>query len=399
MEDSLLKWYDENKREMPWRDKVLSTDIDPLNAKAYSVWVSEIMLQQTRVETVREYYKKWMKLFPTVKALSEATEDEVNATWAGLGYYSRARNMHKASKVIVNELNNKFPDNLADLLKLSGIGKYTAGAIASIAFNKVEPLVDGNIIRLFSRIFMQKYCKNDKILIDFCWKKTTKLVSKKRPGDFNQSLMELGSLICTPKKPKCDFCPLKKFCKSYKNDKKNLDFYPLPKPPKIIPIEVFDIFIILQTDLNGITKYLMKRRPTKGLLANQLEFVMILREKVFKNKTKRTKIEQISLKEELKTLCNCCFSNIFSENKQKVGTYTHVFSHLKHCLEIYVIKAKKQEEKCVCKESKYRWLSEDDMKEIGVTKSMSVCLQKVKKYKIKPMISSYCIKPTPKKVI
>ncbi|OEH86656.1 A/G-specific adenine glycosylase [Desulfuribacillus stibiiarsenatis] len=202
---SLLAWYWEHKRELPWRE-----DRNP-----YKIWVSEIMLQQTRVEAVRSYFEKFMEIFPTVQDLAEATEQEVLKAWEGLGYYSRARNLHKAAKKIILEHSGIMPNDYFLLRSLPGIGEYTAGAIMSIAYNQSFPAVDGNALRVFSRL----YC----IFEDITKNKTKTIITKIVTGDipegfasdFNQSIMDLGSNICIPRTPRCDVCPISSYCLAY----------------------------------------------------------------------------------------------------------------------------------------------------------------------------------------
>ncbi|XP_013406730.1 adenine DNA glycosylase-like [Lingula anatina] len=208
----LLSWYDVNKRDLPWR-KVSSHDI---NQRAYAVWVSEIMLQQTQVATVIDYYNKWMKRWPTLQHLAKATLEEVNEMWAGLGYYSRGRRLHEGAKKVVEELGGEMPSTAETLLKqLPGVGKYTAGAIASIAFNEVTGLVDGNVVRVFARLFIIGGDSTSQMVTDTLWSLANTLVDLDQPGNFNQALMELGATVCNPKTPSCSKCPLKSHCKAY----------------------------------------------------------------------------------------------------------------------------------------------------------------------------------------
>ncbi|MBI4115260.1 MAG: A/G-specific adenine glycosylase [Candidatus Omnitrophica bacterium] len=207
MQSLLLKWFKQNKRPLPWRKTK-----DP-----YKIWVSEIMLQQTQVNTVIPYYERWIKTFPNVNKLSSAPLTQVLKSWEGLGYYRRAKNLHRAAKTIVKRLKGKFPDSLKEWLRLPGVGSYTAGAIASIAFEKSEPILDGNVARVLSRIFAIKepIDKTDgkKKLWGIARTLVKESVSK---GDFNQSLMELGALICLPENPKCLSCPVNRVCKAHR---------------------------------------------------------------------------------------------------------------------------------------------------------------------------------------
>jgi len=195
----LLAWYDVHKRDLPWRK-----DRDP-----YRVWLSEIMLQQTRVAAIREHYQRFLEKFPTVQRLAAAREASVLAAWSGLGYYRRARMLHAAAKVVVRELAGKFPHSSQDLEKLPGIGRYTAAAIASIAFDEPVAVVDGNVERVLQR-YVGKAVKAEEV-----WRIADSLLEKKRPGDFNQALMELGAMVCLPREPRCLLCPVAGLCTSH----------------------------------------------------------------------------------------------------------------------------------------------------------------------------------------
>ena len=192
----LLHWYDRNRRDLPWR-----RDRDP-----YRVWLSEIMLQQTRVAAVLEHYHRFLKRFPTVQKLASARESSVLATWSGLGYYRRARMMHAAAKAIVKQHGGKFPGGIAELRALPGIGRYTAAAIASIVFNTRAAVVDGNVERVLGRVF------GTGLAGEPLWQAAEGLLSRQRPGDFNQAMMELGAIVCLPRQPLCSICPVFSLC-------------------------------------------------------------------------------------------------------------------------------------------------------------------------------------------
>src|SRR3989338_5820576 len=202
----LMRWFEKNQRRISWRE----------NGTPYRIFVVEIMLQQTQIKTVIPYYERWLKTFPTIKALAEAPLDRVLKQWEGLGYYTRARNLHKAAQIIVNQFGGKIPDDIATLETLPGIGRYTAGAIASIAYQKQVPLVDGNVARVFSRIFYLKgdFSKPDSL--KQLYTLAERLVPKRKPGIFNQALMELGSLVCIPEMPRCVVCPVQALCRAFK---------------------------------------------------------------------------------------------------------------------------------------------------------------------------------------
>ena len=199
---SLKNWFLTHRRELPWRDP----------RTPYAVVVSEFMLQQTQVKTVIPYFNRWMLSYPDWDRLAQATELSVLKSWEGLGYYSRARNLHRLAKTIVDDLEGKVPSSLEELEKLPGIGRYTAGAIASLAFHQKASLVDGNVIRLFSRIFAcAQNVAQPKVIAEF-WQLAEALLPKSDFGIHNESLMELGALLCTPKNPQCSICPLRSIC-------------------------------------------------------------------------------------------------------------------------------------------------------------------------------------------
>lgn len=199
---ALLDWYASHRRELPWRETS-----DP-----YAVWVSEVMLQQTRVETVRAYYERWMQRFPTARALARASEQDVLHAWQGLGYYSRARNLWRGARVVVDEHGGELPRSVEGLRTLPGIGPYSAGAIASIAHGERTPLVDGNVVRVLCRLFALRGDPTRAPLGRELWRIAGELVPGDRPGDFNQALMELGATVCTPRAPDCARCPLRRAC-------------------------------------------------------------------------------------------------------------------------------------------------------------------------------------------
>ncbi len=254
----LLSWYHQNARKLPWRQTK-----DP-----YKIWVSEVMLQQTRVETVIPYYEKFLNRFPTVEALAAASEDEVLKTWEGLGYYRRAKLLHKGAAVVVNQLNSLLPADPKELGALPGIGTYMAGSIASIAFNLPVPAVDGNVIRVVTRMLAWEEdaaTPNSKRMI-------TKWVCGQFPpgqaGDFTQALMEIGALICLPRAPHCRKCPLSRFCKAFGA---NPERFPVKKTSREIPVERR---IVLRITWNQ--KRLLFQRPKDGLMAGFWEYPTIV---------------------------------------------------------------------------------------------------------------------------
>ena len=251
----LFNWYRVHARSMPWRDHP-----DP-----YAVWVSEIMLQQTRVEAVIPYFERWMKLFPTIGELAEATEQDVLKAWEGLGYYSRARNLHNAARIIVDKHGGELPRDLNQLGKLPGIGRYTVGAIASIAFGIDEPALDGNLRRVYARLFdvaePADSLRGEQIL----WKLAAQHLPPGQAGDYNQALMDLGATICLPKNPRCLLCPLMQDCKA--RIAGTQEARPVLKPKRETPHVIHAAAVIVKRG-----KVLLARRPSKGLLGGMWEF-------------------------------------------------------------------------------------------------------------------------------
>ncbi len=215
--DTLLHWHRTTDRQLPWKDT-----LDP-----YKIWLSEIILQQTRVEQGTPYYLKFIEVYPTIHDLANAPLDDVMSHWAGLGYYSRARNMHKAAKHVTNELDGNFPDTHQDILSLSGVGPYTAAAIASFAYELPHPVVDGNVIRFISRYLGLSLRKNDPTLAREIRSFLTPIIEDTIPSVFNQALMDFGALYCKPKKPDCELCLFKNQCKAFME--RRVEEIPLPK--------------------------------------------------------------------------------------------------------------------------------------------------------------------------
>ncbi|TWU42588.1 A/G-specific adenine glycosylase [Novipirellula artificiosorum] len=210
----LLDWFGENQRDLPWRAKS-----DELRPDPYRVWVSEIMLQQTQVATVIPYYERFLDRFPTVTSLAAADEQTMLSLWEGLGYYRRARSLHAAAKVVCEKHQGTFPDDYTDVIGLPGIGRYTAGAILSIAFNQKLPILEGNTQRVFSRWVALRAAVNEKPVSNLLWQLAEAMLPPAKPqargpGQFNQAAMELGALVCTPRSPRCDLCPIRGMCKA-----------------------------------------------------------------------------------------------------------------------------------------------------------------------------------------
>lgn len=206
--EKIIRWYKKNKRDLPWR----KTN-DP-----YKIWLSEIILQQTRIDQGLKYYLKFCDNYPDIKSLARENEEQILKLWQGLGYYSRARNMHKTARFLVENYRGKFPENYSDIIKLKGVGEYTAAAIVSFAFNKVYPVVDGNVIRLLSRLYGIKTAVNSTKGKNKILSLASELIDQEQPGEFNQAIMEFGALQCKPQNPDCRNCILQKECKAFNEE-------------------------------------------------------------------------------------------------------------------------------------------------------------------------------------
>jgi A/G-specific adenine glycosylase len=250
----LLAWYDANQRDLPWR-----RTRDP-----YAVWVSETMLQQTRVETVIPYYERFLARFPDLESLASADTEEVYALWSGLGYYSRARNLHAAARTVVEEHGGRVPRETAALRGLQGVGRYTAGALASIAFDRPEPVVDGNVVRVLTRLLGVRDDTGRKAVMDHLWQIAGRLVRGPRPGHLNQALMELGATLCRPRAPLCLACPLEPQCNAAKvGDAEDLPIKRRKKPPRRVEA------VAAWLERRG--RVLVVQRPEGGLLGSMWE--------------------------------------------------------------------------------------------------------------------------------
>ena len=301
----LLQWFKKNGRDLPWRK----------TRNPYAIWVSEIMLQQTQVTTVIPYYHKFLKSFPTILHLAKANLSNVLKAWEGLGYYSRARNLHHASQIVLNCFHEKFPDNLKDLLTLHGIGRSTAGAILSFAYNKEAAILDGNAKRVLSRLFAVSGNPVNGRAESLLWQISESLIPKGQSYYFNQALMDLGSILCTPKDPQCPRCPLRHLCKGYLSGK------PERYPPRTIKKRIPHI-TALSAVIKKDGKVLLNQRPPMGLLGGLWEFPN------FKIETKKSLVRQVgtNIKEGFKVRVKV---------KSFLGTFQQTYSHFKLTLQVY----------------------------------------------------------------
>lgn len=304
-QNKLLTWYRKNARDLPWRETK-----DP-----YQIWVSEIMLQQTRVETVIPYYTRWMTVFPTLHSLAKARQDQVLSGWEGLGYYSRARNLHQASKIVVEEYQGKLPQDSVSLQTLPGIGRYTAGAIASIAFGIDAPVLDGNVRRVYARYFNISTPLQTSGTERILWQIAQELLPGGSAGEFNQALMELGALICHPKNPDCENCPLAESCLA--NNLNLQENRPVRKKKSPLPHLQVTAAVFQE---NG--KVFLAKRPTDGLLGGMWEFPG------GKQKDKETLPDTLrrEIREELRVPISV---------GEALGVYHHAYTHYKVTLHAF----------------------------------------------------------------
>ena len=251
----LHQWYETHQRPLPWRETN-----DP-----YKIWVSEVMLQQTQVKTVIPYYKRFLAQFPTLECLAKAQQHQVIKVWEGLGYYARVRNLHRAAQKVVDEYKTQVPENILDFKGLPGVGDYIAAAVLSIAFAIPLAVVDGNVMRVLARIFMNPEPVNKTSSATTYSKSATSLLEKNRPGIHNQAMMELGALICKPSSPDCPHCPIRKYCLSYQ--KKKVDDFPKRLKRRPTPEYHIAVGIIIKRN-----KLLITRRKSEGLLGGLWEF-------------------------------------------------------------------------------------------------------------------------------
>lgn len=326
--NELLPWFAKNKRELPWRG-------DP---SPYHVWLSEIMLQQTRVEAVKPYYARFLEKIPDIEQLAVAEEETLLKLWEGLGYYSRVRNMQSAAKELVDNYNARMPEEYEALKKLKGIGNYTAGAIASISFHKPVPAVDGNVLRVFSRYRMDARNISEESTKQQVFSELLQIMPKEQPGLFNQAVMDLGAMVCIPNgQPLCEICPLQESCLSYQQGA--IEYFPQKGEKKARKIEDYTVLVIVDKG-----KVALRKRPDKGLLAGMYEFP---------NYAGRLSAEEVL--ERLKNV------NLHPLRILPIEKYIHIFTHKEWHMEGYLIQVDELEETQVCGEAlKWEYVKKSD---------------------------------------
>ncbi len=309
--EDLVNWFMKEQRELPWR----------LNKDPYRVWVSEIMLQQTRVDTVIPYYERFMEWFPTIEDFAEADEEKILKAWEGLGYYSRVRNLHTAVKEVKESYGGVVPNTPEEISRLKGVGPYTAGAILSIAYGLPEPAVDGNVMRVLSRI-LEIYDDIAKPATRKIFEQAVReLIDHDHTSEFNQALMELGALICTPTKPSCLLCPVREHCQAFERGLQQ----ELPVKTKAKKTRTVHLSAVVVQDESG--RMVIQKRPSSGLLAGLWEFPNYEVSGI-------DELKQVVAKE----------NHLVMEDIRPIGQINHVFSHLIWDITAYAAKVENIEQ-------------------------------------------------------
>ncbi|XP_049735083.1 adenine DNA glycosylase isoform X1 [Elephas maximus indicus] len=393
---SLLSWYDREKRDLPWRRRAES-EVD-LDRRAYAVWVSEIMLQQTQVATVIDYYTRWMQKWPTLQDLASASLEEVNQLWAGLGYYSRGRRLQEGARKVVEELGGHMPRTAETLQQLlPGVGRYTAGAIASIAFGQATGIVDGNVVRVLCRVRAIGADPSSTLVSQQLWSLAQLLVDPARPGDFNQAAMELGATVCTPQRPLCSQCPVQSLCwacqrveqeqlSASQNLPHSLDveecasntgqcqLCPSPTKPwdrtlgvanfprkasRRPPREEYSATCVLeQPGALGGSRFLLVQRPSSGLLAGLWEFPSVTTQP-------SGQCQRKVLLQELQSWAG----PLPATRLQHLGEVIHAFSHIKLTYQVYGL-ALEGQTPVITTPPGARWLTREEFHTAAVSTAM-----------------------------
>lgn len=336
--NKLTNWYSDNKRSLPWRN----------TKNPYYIWLSEIILQQTQVKQGLPYYEAFIKQYPTVFDLANASEEEVLKLWQGLGYYSRARNLHTTAKHVAFELDGRFPNNYKDLLKLKGVGDYTASAVASIAFNEVAAVVDGNVYRVLSRYYGIKTPINSTDGIKEFKKLASNLIDKEQPATFNQAIMEFGATQCKPKNPNCTICPLNESCMALQ--KNMIEFLPVKLKKTKVKTRFFNFLVCIDNNKNT----LLEKRTSKGIWQNLYQFPLIESNKSLSSE----EFHLLNIKDSVLDNLNFDYSLYNIEDK------VHKLSHQHLYTKFWVIETKELPKK-------------------------SIAIKEIKKYPVPVLISSF----------
>lgn len=310
--DKTLKWYKKNQRKLPWRIK---------NPSAYQIWLAEIIMQQTRISQGTAYYLKFIESYPGVEDLAKADEDEVLKKWQGLGYYSRARNLHKTAKHIVEHHKGKFPDRYEDLIKLKGVGEYTASAIASIAFNIPKATVDGNVYRVLSRVFGVSTAIDSSNGKKEFGVLAQNLMSKEYPSDYNQAIMEFGALQCLPRNPNCQNCPLKDDCFAYLENR--VHEFPVKHKKTKVRNRYFNYLVIEQDD-----SIYMRKRVENDIWRNLYDFPLLETPEALNEERLKKEIEKLEMLPSGSSATSHRASDVHILSHQKIhASFTRISIH------------------------------------------------------------------------
>ena len=325
----LLSWYGKEGRTLPWRE----------NRDPYRIWLSEIMLQQTTVMAVIPYYERFLRRFPTIASLAAASLDDVISLWAGLGYYSRARNLHRAAQKIVTE-HASFPDTLEGLLALPGIGRSTAGAILSIAFDKPAPILDGNVRRVLVRIFAWQEDPRSSRAEKQLWQWAEALTPDEHPHEYAQAIMDLGATVCVPRTPLCESCPLRELCQAFKQGCATQ--LPVARKQRKLPVRQQVALLV-----KGSDDYLLRQRPTEGFLGGLWEFPVV----------------EVSPEQDHRQAAECLLADLgLTGELCEAGAVRHAYSHFK--LDLTVFKVGIEKRASVAEAGEYAWCSEGELKRL-----------------------------------
>ena len=366
IQQKLLRWFDQHKRKLPWR----TTDQSQPDQRRdpYQVWLAEVMLQQTQVITVIPYFERWLRRFPTLKDLANAQLDDVLKQWEGLGYYSRARNFHKSAQQVMRKLAGEIPETVEGLLKLPGVGRYTAGAIASLAFGQDAPILDGNVKRVLSRLFAISH--QPSAISDQLWELSELLLPKGRAGEFNEAVMDLGATLCTPRAPLCRQCPLQTQCMAYAQGKP--EAYPIKPAKKTTPHKNIGTLVLF----NKQGAVLMGQRVVDGLLGGLWEFVsgeindaatLPLLGGSRADEVQRMTAQQTGLQ-------------VNVDEEDFIGTVKHTFTHFKITKHVFVVRLKTSSKALVLASGyqQLKWVKLDEIKQLALTRSDQKILEMLK---------------------
>ena len=332
----LLAWYDRSRRDLPWRvPPGSSRDACP---DAYHVLVSEAMLQQTQVATVIPYFDRFLRQFPTVADLAAADEQVVLRAWQGLGYYSRARNLRAAAQAIVRSHGGRVPETVEALRALPGVGAYTAGAVASIAYNCRAPIVDGNVARVLCRVDRLETDPRDKATLQVLWRRAEEVLPRERTGDFNSSLMELGATVCTPRSPQCLICPVNAHCEAFAAGVQ--DRIPAPRKVKATPLLYRDVLCVRASEATDV--WLIEQRPPNGRWAGMWQFVTVKR-----NGKPPTAKDVAAL------------TGVPVAKPKLIGAAAHALTHRRYAFDVYVCTAR---DACAASQERPRkWVTRSEL--------------------------------------